>query len=135
MFFYFFLKENVGFYHLPDQINKKNIKRGFEFTLLVVGKITIICLYVYYQAIYYKMIGDSGLGKTTLLDSLFGTDLIIHKNSDISNLYYFNSCFDLKITSIRSNKENNFNFCQHNISRRKRYSFEAYYCGHSWLWK
>jgi hypothetical protein len=32
------LQETIGFSTLPDQIHRKTLKRGFEFTLMVVGK-------------------------------------------------------------------------------------------------
>ncbi|CAH2093904.1 unnamed protein product [Euphydryas editha] len=45
----------VGFANLPNQVHRKSVKKGFEFTLMVVG--------------------ESGLGKSTLVNSLFLTDL------------------------------------------------------------
>lgn len=45
----------VGFANLPNQVHRKSVKKGFEFTLLVAG--------------------ESGLGKSTLVNSLFLTDL------------------------------------------------------------
>ncbi|CAD7684741.1 unnamed protein product [Nyctereutes procyonoides] len=45
----------VGFANLPNQVHRKSVKKGFEFTLMVVG--------------------ESGLGKSSLINSLFLTDL------------------------------------------------------------
>ncbi|CAL8096334.1 unnamed protein product [Orchesella dallaii] len=45
----------VGFANLPNQVHRKSVKKGFEFTLMIVG--------------------ESGLGKSTLINSLFLKDL------------------------------------------------------------
>ncbi|XP_057663050.1 septin-7 [Diorhabda carinulata] len=45
----------VGFANLPNQVYRKAVKKGFEFTLMVVG--------------------ESGLGKSTLINSIFLTDI------------------------------------------------------------
>ncbi|CAL8106879.1 unnamed protein product [Calicophoron daubneyi] len=45
----------LGFANLPDQMHRKAVKKGFNFTLMVVG--------------------ESGLGKSTLINSLFMQDL------------------------------------------------------------
>uniref|UniRef100_A0A3Q3ISF5 Septin-type G domain-containing protein n=1 Tax=Monopterus albus TaxID=43700 RepID=A0A3Q3ISF5_MONAL len=47
--------EYVGFATLPNQVHRKSVKKGFDFTLMVAG--------------------ESGLGKSTLVNSLFLTDL------------------------------------------------------------
>jgi len=58
----------VGFANLPNQVHRKSVKKGFEFTMMVVG--------------------ESGLGKSTLVNSLFLTDLYPERQvpaaSDIS---------------------------------------------------
>uniref|UniRef100_A0A9J7YYR6 Septin n=1 Tax=Cyprinus carpio carpio TaxID=630221 RepID=A0A9J7YYR6_CYPCA len=53
-------KEYVGFATLPNQVHRKSVKKGFDFTLMVSG--------------------ESGLGKSTLVNSLFLTDLYKDRN-------------------------------------------------------
>lgn len=50
----------IGFSLIADQYQRKTVKKGFEFTLMVVG--------------------ESGLGKSTLINSLFLTDLYRNRN-------------------------------------------------------
>lgn len=49
------IAEYIGFGSLPDIVHRKTVKKGFEFTLMVVG--------------------ESGLGKSTLINTLFLSDL------------------------------------------------------------
>uniref|UniRef100_A0A3B4ZTN4 Septin-5-like n=1 Tax=Stegastes partitus TaxID=144197 RepID=A0A3B4ZTN4_9TELE len=53
----------VGFATLPNQVHRKTVKKGFTFTLMVAG--------------------ESGLGKSTLINSLFLTDL--YKDRKVPN--------------------------------------------------
>ncbi|XP_014679522.1 PREDICTED: septin-5-like [Priapulus caudatus] len=48
-------REYIGFACLPEQVHRKTVKRGFDFTLMVAG--------------------EAGLGKSTLVNSLFLSDL------------------------------------------------------------
>ncbi|KAL5016217.1 hypothetical protein ScPMuIL_005806 [Solemya velum] len=54
-------EEVIGFARLPEQVHRRAVKKGFEFCLMVVG--------------------ESGLGKSTLLDTLFLTDM--YKDRDM----------------------------------------------------
>ena len=54
----------VGFASLPDQVYRRSLRKGFEFSLMVVG--------------------ESGLGKSTLVNSMFMTDIYSSKESEIS---------------------------------------------------
>ncbi|XP_076337356.1 septin-2-like isoform X2 [Tachypleus tridentatus] len=60
----FNIRGEIGFATLPEQIHRKSVKKGFDFTMMVVG--------------------ESGLGKSTLINSLFLTDL--YKERKILNV-------------------------------------------------
>ena len=52
--------KDVGFSSISKQIQRKEIRKGFRFKLMVVGQ--------------------SGLGKSTFINTLFGTDIYINKD-------------------------------------------------------
>ncbi|GFR71260.1 septin-4, partial [Elysia marginata] len=57
--------EYIGFATLPEQVHRKAVRKGFDFTLMVVG--------------------ESGMGKSTLINSLFLSDLYKDKSSPSVN--------------------------------------------------
>ncbi|RUP01970.1 Septin-domain-containing protein [Jimgerdemannia flammicorona] len=57
------LQGYVGFANLPNQVHRKSVKKGFHFTTMVVG--------------------ESGLGKSTLVNTLFNTTLYPAKNDTV----------------------------------------------------
>ena len=66
----------VGFANLPNQVHRKSVKKGFEFTLMVVGELDCCCARVIFKtSTSFPSAGETGLGKSTLVNSLFLTDL------------------------------------------------------------
>ena len=106
----------IGFANLPNQMHRKNLKKGFEFTLMVVG--------------------ESGLGKSTLINAMFKTGLKQHRKIPAvkqliestlkieTNMCEIEECgVKLKITGISHHLVINVlinGLCS---------------CGHSWLWR
>lgn len=73
----------MGFATLPNQVHRKSVKKGFDFTLMVAGEPCFVhnsrqsaVLHVtYFSFCSFTSKGESGLGKSTLVNSLFLTDL------------------------------------------------------------
>jgi septin 7 len=63
----------VGFANLPNQWHRKSVRKGFNFNVMVVGMCT-------FELSAHKdhltiILGESGLGKSTLVNTLFNTSL------------------------------------------------------------
>lgn len=118
----------IGFASLPEQIHRKSVKRGFEFTLMVVG--------------------ESGLGKSTLINSLFLTDLYKDRAlPPVEERCQKTTRIDRKTLQVKQHQLNMekllssyltlsllfYNF--HQLSdRRKRSPIEIEYRGYAWFW-
>lgn len=68
------LNQYVGFANLPNQWHRKSVRKGFNFNVMVVGMFAAVipteCL-----TEILTMTGESGLGKSTLVNTLFNTSL------------------------------------------------------------
>lgn len=40
------IENYIGFASLPNQVYRKSVKRGFEFTLMVVGKLLLLTVHI-----------------------------------------------------------------------------------------
>jgi septin 7 len=65
----------VGFANIPNQVFRRAIKRGFDFTLMVVGKGNWSHFVPYLQIANIPRSGQSGLGKSTFVNTLFMTEV------------------------------------------------------------
>ncbi|XP_035173096.1 septin-10 isoform X1 [Oxyura jamaicensis] len=64
------LSGHVGFDSLPDQLVNKSIKQGFCFNILCIAG--ILCA-KFLPQLFCLTLGETGTGKSTLIDSLFNT--------------------------------------------------------------
>lgn len=80
----------VGFANLPNQWHRKSVRKGFNFNVMVVGMLypsrgeasfierrspQVQCIYAAVQLWLSLYLGESGLGKSTLVNTLFNTSL------------------------------------------------------------
>lgn len=65
----------VGFANLPNQVHRKSVRKGFQFTAMVVGQSSSCLLRVATCILFTRNTGESGLGKSTLINTLFNTTL------------------------------------------------------------
>lgn len=68
----------VGFANLPNQWHRKSVRKGFNFNVMVVGKcgVSYSCIRdVCTCGLHTNPTGESGLGKSTLVNTLFNTSL------------------------------------------------------------
>lgn len=78
IFVYF--QGEIGFATLPEHVHRKSAKRGFDFTIIVVGLSNTDVLHWCFSLINAVClvsvgVGESGLGKSTLVNCLFLGDL------------------------------------------------------------
>lgn len=62
----------VGFANLPNQWHRKSVRKGFNFNVMVVGMHMVVIIMLWH---YLTVVGESGLGKSTLVNTLFNTSL------------------------------------------------------------
>ena len=66
----------VGFANLPNQWHRKSVRKGFNFNVMVVGKHISSSLPDHIKPHQLTLsAGESGLGKSTLVNTLFNTSL------------------------------------------------------------
>ena len=68
----------VGFANLPNQVHRKSVRKGFQFTCMVVGAFFPLRNPLTRRS---QPLGESGLGKSTLINTLFNTTLYPPKES------------------------------------------------------
>lgn len=89
----------VGVAHLPNQRHKIVSKRGANFTLMVCGKFFFLLILVSVK--YLKklcILGESGVGKTTFVNTLFTTGIKGDKNLNKRHAKQIEKTVEIEIT-------------------------------------
>ena len=71
-----FPRSHVGFDSITTQIEKKLLKRGFQFNVICVGMLRAT---KFFPGYVLTRIGQTGLGKSTLINTIFASHLIDSK--------------------------------------------------------
>lgn len=74
----------VGFANLPNQVHRKSVRKGFQFTVMVVGTAHHYPFVGPFSQ-FFLFPGESGLGKSTLVNTLFNTVLYPPKEPPAPN--------------------------------------------------
>ena len=75
-----FPRSHVGFDSITSQIERKLLKRGFQFNVICVGRFgNALSLFAYLCNCSNFAIGQTGLGKSTLINTIFAAHLIDSK--------------------------------------------------------
>ncbi len=88
------LSGHVGFDSLPDQLVSKSVSQGFSFNILCVGEENVLlrfCRPVIIKSIQTTTLsftGETGIGKSTLMNTLFNTTFENEETSHFQNGVY-----------------------------------------------
>jgi septin 3/9/12 len=74
-----FPRSHVGFDSITQQIEKKLLKRGFQFNVICVGVFNSCGDVILLLADIFAIAGQTGLGKSTLINTIFASHLIDSK--------------------------------------------------------
>ena len=74
-----FPHSHVGFDSITSQIERKLLKRGFQFNVMCVGRLTHDHRVALASIIDTNVLGQTGLGKSTLINTIFASHLIDSK--------------------------------------------------------
>jgi septin 3/9/12 len=74
-----FPRSHVGFDSITQQIEKKLLKRGFQFNVICVGGFNSPTSLFTFSLTVPQRAGQTGLGKSTLINTIFASHLIDSK--------------------------------------------------------